>query len=328
VVSSCEHGKELSGSIKCGKFLSRWQTGGFSRRKQLQRISEFVTWVSIPGHNRDRLLLYTERSTHVHWPRFCHPIQRVAKSASGVPRLWNKLYLAGRAEVRNVDKIVTTDAGYTSIFINTLPAMLSLMICRFTSSECWFSKQKDDAVEWAGAIVNFVILHYRKPLHSAKSIWSLWSTAVAFWQRKEETSSSTSPGNRVRHVLCRQPCAWNAPCLQQGIPCDAYEKHYHLMPTYLLTYLLKELSPSWEAANCAAPRELASILWDPKVHHCVQKSPPLVPILHQIDSVHTSDPISLRCNLILSTHLRLALLSGLPTNILHAFLFSPIRATC
>jgi hypothetical protein len=44
-------------------------------------------------------------------------------------------------------------------------------------------------------------------------------------------------------------------------------------------------------------------------------------------------PMSLRSILILSTHLRLGLPSGLlpsgfPTNILYAFLFSPIRATC
>jgi hypothetical protein len=43
--------------------------------------------------------------------------------------------------------------------------------------------------------------------------------------------------------------------------------------TYILTYLLTELSPSWEAANCAATQELPSILWNPKVHHRVHKSP-------------------------------------------------------
>jgi hypothetical protein len=46
-----------------------------------------------------------------------------------------------------------------------------------------------------------------------------------------------------------------------------------------------------------------------------------------------SHPISVRSLLILSTHLRLGLPSGLfpsgfHTNILYAFLFSPIRATC
>jgi hypothetical protein len=35
------------------------------------------------------------------------------------------------------------------------------------------------------------------------------------------------------------------------------------------TYLLMELSPSWEATNCAATQELPSILWNPKVHHRV-----------------------------------------------------------
>jgi hypothetical protein len=54
-----------------------------------------------------------------------------------------------------------------------------------------------------------------------------------------------------------------------------------------LTYLLTELSPSWEAANCATIQELSSILWNPKVHYRVHKSPPLVPILSQIDPLHT-----------------------------------------
>jgi hypothetical protein len=93
-----------------------------------------------------------------------------------------------------------------------------------------------------------------------------------------------------------------------------------------------ELSPSSEAANCAATQELHSILWNQKVHYRVRKSPPLIYILSQIDLVHTT-PSSLNIILTLSTDLRLVLLSGLfpcgfPTNILHAFVLISIRATC
>jgi hypothetical protein len=94
----------------------------------------------------------------------------------------------------------------------------------------------------------------------------------------------------------------------------------------LRPYLLKELSPSWEAAHCAATQELPSTLWNPKVLYRVHKSPSLVPILSQIDSVHAIP--SLRTILILSTHLRLGLHSGLfpsgfPTNML--FLLNGIK---
>jgi hypothetical protein len=61
----------------------------------------------------------------------------------------------------------------------------------------------------------------------------------------------------------------------------------HYVPPALLTYLLTELSPSKEAANCAATQELSSILRNLKVHYRVHKSLPLAPILSQIDPVHT-----------------------------------------
>jgi hypothetical protein len=49
-----------------------------------------------------------------------------------------------------------------------------------------------------------------------------------------------------------------------------------------------ELGPSWEATSYEAIQEFPNILCNPKVHCRVHKGPLLVPILSQINSVHTT----------------------------------------
>ena len=56
------------------------------------------------------------------------------------------------------------------------------------------------------------------------------------------------------------------------------------LPIYLLTVYS---SPSREAKRLSASQEVPCILWNPKVHYRSHKCPPLVPILSQLDAVHT-----------------------------------------
>jgi hypothetical protein len=48
------------------------------------------------------------------------------------------------------------------------------------------------------------------------------------------------------------------------------------------------LSPFLEATYSLTTQEIPCILWSPKFHYRVQKNPPLVPIMGQINPVHTT----------------------------------------
>ena len=100
----------------------------------------------------------------------------------------------------------------------------------------------------------------------------------------------------------------------------------------LLTHSMQQ-SLSWKANRFSASQEIPRILWNPKVHYRIHKCPPPVCILSQMIQFILPYPASWRSFLILSSHLRLGLPSGLfpsgfPTKTLYVPLLPPISATC
>jgi hypothetical protein len=78
-----------------------------------------------------------------------------------------------------------------------------------------------------------------------------------------------------------------------------------------------KLSP-WRANSCSVTHEIPSILWNLKVHYNVKMRSPLLPILSQMNPVHTRNSIYLTSILILYAHLWRGLRifpSGSPTKI-------------
>jgi hypothetical protein len=86
-----------------------------------------------------------------------------------------------------------------------------------------------------------------------------------------------------------------------------------------------ELRPR-EAASRSSTQGFTNILLKPNVQHFFRKSPPLVPILNQMNPLRSAPSYFSKIHSLLSSHVCLGLRScffpsGFPTKILYAYLF-------
>ena len=172
----------------------------------------------------------------------------------------------------------------------------------------------------------------------------LRTSNVTLWKITAESVKRTHCASPVRtetaHKVCKKHnacfCIWECDYKEmrsQEICMTRNSRQVNSHCTSLLTHSMQQ-SPSWEANWFSASQEIPRILLKPKVHYRIYKCPPPVPILSQLDPVHTphislpEDP-----SLLLSSHLHLGLPSGLlpsgfPTKTLYTPLLSRMRTTC
>ena len=145
--------------------------------------------------------------------------------------------------------------------------------------------------------------------------------------------------SQPKHGLpCAQRRFVHEPCVQfhkcWTAKVDSYLLNYLLtyLHAYLFTHSMQQ-SPTWEANRFSASQEISHILWNPKAHYRFHKCPRPLPILSQINPAHNPHLTAWRSILILSSHLRLDLpsglfLSGFLTTTLYTPLFCNICAIC
>ena len=190
-------------------------------------------------------------------------------------------------------------ASHTSVTLLTVP----FLCCSSDISESFHNRAW--RVSWFQPSFrsNILIFYTRRSIPSSVFSNYIFSTFYSvfklvtrlLWKKLLPSRACT---HAHTHIHSREICALlGCYTVYSGNSLPTYLFTYVL--TYLLTYSMEQCP--WETNRFSANKEIHRILWKPNAHYRSHKCLPPVPILSQLDPVHTpkSHLLKIRLNIIL-----------------------------